>query len=129
MKDLSISLRLCVFARIKKICRPVILRGRLQSRQGAKNWELFLCACLPQASAAKSISTLFPLYFFLFHEAKRSLFQPYFYSISYLFHEAKRSLFLFYFHCISSSVLCTSPACRQAGTWYIVQSKTSSPYN
>jgi hypothetical protein len=26
-----------------------ILRGRLQSRKGAKNWRLFLCACLPQA--------------------------------------------------------------------------------
>ena len=38
------TLRLCVSAR-KKIRRggPAILRDRLQSREGAKNWELFLC--------------------------------------------------------------------------------------
>jgi hypothetical protein len=42
VKDLSISLRLCVFARIKK--EKII---GAQSRQAAKKGELFLCDSAP----------------------------------------------------------------------------------
>jgi hypothetical protein len=58
---------------IRKVsCLPQALFARKKEKENsapqfcgagykaAKNWELFLCACLPQAGAAKSISTLFP---------------------------------------------------------------------
>ena len=54
-----IFLRLCASAR-KKIRRggPAILRGRLQSREGAKNWELFLCgsAALHEKKIARKVA-------------------------------------------------------------------------
>jgi hypothetical protein len=62
VKNLSIPLRLCVFAR-KKEKESSAPQFCGAGYKAAKNWELFLCACLPQASAAKSISTLFPSYF------------------------------------------------------------------
>ena len=64
------------------------LACRRQAQQSLFQLYFYSISLFISRSAAEFISTLFPLYFFLFHEAQRSL-------------------LLFYFHCISSSVLCT----------------------
>ena len=103
VKDLSIPLRLCVFARIIKTRRSVILRGRLQSRQGLST--------LGSRSKVyfNPISIVFPIYFtkrsgvyfnpisivFSIYFTKRS--GVYLNSISIVFLFISRSEVYFYF--------------------------------
>ena len=94
MKDLSIPLRLCVFAKKKKKrVAPRNSAGQATKPQRIGNYSFCLSAAGKRSGVYfNSISIVFPIYFT----------QPAYRR------QAQRSLFLFYFHCISSSVLCTN---------------------